>query len=288
MNLKPLAFLLLLATTASAQKSLVQYASTLQGTNSEFALSYGNTHPSTCLPFGMHAWSPQTGKNGNGWKYQYKANTIRGFQQTHQCSPWTLDYAVFSLFPETGELVVNEDKRASKFSHDNETAHPHYYKVTFDNKITTEIAPTERGAHLRFSFPSGQAAFLVLDGYDKLSGVTIDPKQRRITGWVNNGRYIPKNFRNYFVLTFDQPFEDYGAWDNVSNEVKTRQSSHEGKGAGAYIRFKKGAKVQVKVASSYISDEQAQRTLEQELKGNFDATKAAAEKHGTPCSAAYP
>lgn len=105
------------AFNASAQqKDLISYANTLQGTNSEFSLSYGNTHPSTALPFGMHAWSAQTGKNGDGWKYQYKAKTIRGFQQVHQCSPWVGDYAVFSLMPVAGELKVNEEERATAFS----------------------------------------------------------------------------------------------------------------------------------------------------------------------------
>jgi len=100
--------------TASAQqKHLVSYANTLQGTNSSFGLSHGNTYPATTLPFGMHAWSAQTGKNGDGWKYQYEAKTIRGFQQVHQCSPWVGDYAVFSLMPVAGKLTVNEDERAA-------------------------------------------------------------------------------------------------------------------------------------------------------------------------------
>lgn len=63
------------------------------------------------------------------------------------------DYAVYSLMPEVGELVVNEDARASKFSHANEIAKPHYYRVTLDNGITTEMAPTTRGVHLRFTYP---------------------------------------------------------------------------------------------------------------------------------------
>ncbi|WP_295121501.1 GH92 family glycosyl hydrolase [uncultured Chitinophaga sp.] len=270
--------MLLLSGIARAQQPLVKYASTLQGTNSEFALSYGNTHPTTSLPFGMNAWSPQTGKNGNGWKYQYKANTIRGFKQTHQCSPWSLDYAVFTLFPVTGKLTVGEDERASAFSHTNEIAHPHYYKVTFDNNITTELSPTERGVHFRFSFPAKQASWIVLDGYDKMSGVKIWPKEKKVTGYVNNGRYIPDNFRNYFVVEFDQPFEVYGTWDNKSNKINEGEVAKEGAGAGVYIRFKDGAKVQAKVASSYISEEQAGLTLQQELGKHrrFEDTKTAA------------
>jgi len=271
-----------LATAVLAQnKDLVHYANTLQGTNSEYALSHGNTYATTALPFGMHTWGAQTGKNGEGWKYLYKDKTIRGFQQAHQCSPWVSDYAVFSLMPVMGKLTVNEDERALPFSHANETGKPNYYKVTFDNKISAEIAPTERGAHLRFSFPNkNEAAYLVLDGYNKQSRVEILPKQRKIIGYVNNGRFIPKNFMNYFVIEFDQPFEAYGTWENIKNQIKENNAKDEGKGIGAYIKFKNGAKVQVKVASSYISAEQAQLNLDREL-GKYkqlEDTRAAAGK----------
>jgi putative alpha-1,2-mannosidase len=84
-------------TTHAQQVDLVRYVNTLQGTNSKHELTRGNTYPTTALPFGMHTWTPQTGKNGDGWKYQYQKDHIRGFQQAHQCSSWTRDYAVFSF-----------------------------------------------------------------------------------------------------------------------------------------------------------------------------------------------
>lgn len=43
-------------------KDLVQYVNTLQGTDSHFGLSYGNTYPTTGMPYAMHTWSAQTGK----------------------------------------------------------------------------------------------------------------------------------------------------------------------------------------------------------------------------------
>ncbi|RZL16029.1 MAG: glycoside hydrolase family 92 protein, partial [Pedobacter sp.] len=277
MKLKHLSFaLLLVANTSFAQQAdLVSYVNTLQGTNSKHELTRGNTYPTTALPFGMHTWTPQTGKNGDGWKYQYFLDRIRGFQQAHQCSSWTRDYAVFSLMPMT-ELVVDENKREAKFSHDNEIAKPNYYKVTFDNKITTEISPTERGAHLRFSYPKGEKSFLVLDGYNRTSGVKIFPKENKITGWVSNGQGFKNNWKSYFVIQFDQPIQAYGTWDNKSNNVLPDSLSSEGRGKGAYIEFKAGTKVQVKTASSYISAEQAQLNLDRELGADktLEKTKA--------------
>jgi predicted alpha-1,2-mannosidase len=260
------------------QPDLVKYVNTLQGTNSSFELTRGNTYPTTALPFGMNTWTPQTGKNGDGWKYQYTKKKIRGFQQAHQCSSWTNDYAVFSFMPILGKLTVNEDDRATGFSHTNETARPDYYKVKLDNGIATEMAPTERGAHLRFSFPKKEASYLVLDGYTKMSMVKIIPEERKIIGYVNNGHYKTANFRNYFVAVFDKPFVAYGTWENRKNTVQATAANAEGEGVGAYIQFKAGEQVQVKVASSYISTEQAELNLQRELGAfkNLDDTRKAA------------
>ncbi|MDR1504752.1 MAG: GH92 family glycosyl hydrolase [Prevotella sp.] len=273
------AIALLLATFTQAQiKDLVQYVNTLQGTDSNFGLSYGNTYPTTAMPFGMHTWAAQTNRNGEGFKYMYADNKIRGFQQAHQCSPWVSDYAVYSLMPMVGELIVNQDKRAAKFSHDNETGKPHYYKVTFDNGITTEMAPTTRGVHIRFSFPNNGDTYLVLDGYTNMSEVEINPQKRQIKGWVNNQRFVnhPENFRNYFIIQFDKAFEAYGTWENEKDGIFSDELHRDGKGAGAYIKFKKGSTVQLKAASSYISPEQALLTLNRELGNdkNLEATKA--------------
>jgi len=79
-------------------------------------------------------------------------------------------------------LVVNESERATGFSYANEVAKPHYYKVRLDNGITTETSPTERGAHLRFSFLKKSAAYLVLDGYTGMSATKIFPKERKMKG----------------------------------------------------------------------------------------------------------
>ncbi len=266
-----LALCLTLSFPVFAEKDLVQYVNTLQGTNSTYELSWGNTYPTTAVPYPMNSWSPQTGKNGDGWKYQYSATTIRGFQPTHQCSPWVGDYGVFSLMP-VSELVVDESKRATPFSHDKEIAKPHYYKVTL------EFSPTTRSAHFRFSFPAKGDAFLVLDGYTKTSQVQIDVANRRITGYVHNGAFSPKTHKNYFIIQFDKPFVSYGTWENRKNTIQKNNLRREGEGIGAYVQFAKGSKVQAKVSTSYISPEQAEVTMTRELgkHSSVEVTKQAA------------
>ena len=286
MNIKKFSLIVLFFTgvlnaTTDPVKDLVEYVNTLQGTNSKFELTRGNTYPTIALPFGMNTWSPQTARNGDGWKYQYFKDTIRGFQQAHQCSSWTNDYAVFSLMPVSGQLKLSDLERGAKFNHDNEIAKPHYYKVDFDNGITTEVSPSLRGSHMRFSFPKNEKAYIVIDGYTGASGIKIDRKNRQITGFVRNGRGMDrvKGFKNYFVIQFDKSFQEAGIWENRNGKTWENQTSKEGEGIGAYIQFKGGQKVQAKIASSYVSLDQAQLNLKRELgkDRNLEQTKANAK-----------
>ena len=103
--------------SAWANTEPVDMVNPLTGTLSKFELSTGNNYPVIALPWCMNFWTPQTGKNGDGWQYTYTADKIRGFKQTHQPSPWMNDYGMFSLMPSTGEAVFDEDMRASWFSH---------------------------------------------------------------------------------------------------------------------------------------------------------------------------
>ena len=131
-----------------------EYVSTLVGTQSDYALSTGNTYPAVALPWGMNFWTPQTGRMGDGWAYTYGAHTLCGFKQTHQPSPWINDYAPFSLMPVRGDDKLDEQSRRSWFSHQSEEARPYYYRVYLaDHDVRVEIAPTERAAVMRFTFP---------------------------------------------------------------------------------------------------------------------------------------
>ena len=145
----------------------VDFVNPLMGTDSKVDLSNGNTYPAVAVPWGMNMWTAQTGKMGDGWQYQYAADKIRGFKQTHQPSPWMNDYGQFAIMPVVG-MHFNQDERASWFTHKSETATPYYYKVYLaDHDITTEFSPTERAASFRFTFPKTDSAFVVLDAFQQ-------------------------------------------------------------------------------------------------------------------------
>ena len=258
----------------------VEYINPLMGTQSKVDLSNGNTYPAIALPWGMNFWTPQTGKMGNGWQYTYDADKIRGFKQTHQPSPWMNDYGAFAIMPVTKHLKVSQDARASWFSHKAETVKPYYYSVYLaDADVTTEITPTERAAQFRFTFPATDSSFIVIDALDKGSCVKIIPKENKIVGYSTKYARGPlKNFKNYFVIYIDKPFTMiYTVQDTTvikdSLEISTNHAS-------AVVGFKtvKGEQVHLRVASSFISFEQADLNLKRELANDsFDVTKQKAK-----------
>ena len=259
--------------SAWANTEPVDMVNPLTGTLSKFELSTGNNYPVIALPWGMNFWTPQTGKNGDGWQYTYTADKIRGFKQTHQPSPWMNDYGMFSLMPITGEAVFDEEKRASWFSHKAEIAKPYYYRVYLaDYDITTEIAPTERAAMFRFTFPQEEMSYVVLDAYDRGSYVQIQPEKNRIVGYTTrNSGGVTKDFKNWFIIDFGSRSFDYTSVTD-SKEIFTDRKELKENHTGAIVGFRTSHRdvVTARVASSFISLEQAERNLNELGKKSFD------------------
>lgn len=256
---------LVLQISALNAKDWTQYVNPLMGTLSSFELSTGNTYPAIAAPWGMNFWTPQTGKMGDGWQYVYSAHKIRGFKQVHQPSPWMNDYGQFSIMPMVGNPVFDEEKRASWFSHKGEVALPHYYRAYLaDYDILTEFAPTERAVVFRFTFPETDKAYVAIDAFDKGSYIRIIPEKNQIVGYsTRNSGGCPDNFKNYFVVEFDKPFTYMAtvADGNIQEAVTEQNVNH----AGAIIGFStcKGEQVNARVASSFISEEQALQNLDE-------------------------
>lgn len=253
-------------------KDWTQYVNPLMGTQSTFDLSTGNTYPAIALPWGMNFWTPQTGKMGDGWQYVYTANKIRGFKQTHQPSPWINDYGQFSIMPIVGKPVFDEEKRASWFAHKGEEATPYYYKVYLaEYDVVVEMAPTERAASFRFTFPENKHSYIVVDAFDKGSSIKILPEEQKIIGYTTrNSGGVPENFKNYFIIEFDKPFTYQATVNNgeIQENVAEQTTNH----AGAIIGFQthRGEQVHARVASSFISFEQAALNMKELGKDNLE------------------
>lgn len=276
------------ALTCSAQKaSYADYVNPLMGSLSSFELSTGNTYPATAMPWGMNFWTPQTGKMGDGWQYTYNAHKIRGIKQTHQPSPWINDYGEFSIMPMSGKPIAEEEERASWFSHKGEISRPYYYKVYLaEHDVIAEVVPTERAAMFQFTFPEADS-YVNVDAYDRNSHIQIIPAENKIVGYTTrNSGGVPENFKNYFVVVFDKPFTYTATYSNdiqpekkdgtVPVTIKEGQLEQTNFHTGAIIGFKtkKGELVHAKVASSFISPEQAEINLKELGTDSFETLKA--------------
>ena len=245
-------------------QNAVDFVNPLMGSDSDHGLSTGNTYPAIAMTWGMNFWVPQTGKMGDGWIYTYSARKIRGLKQTHQPSPWINDYGQFSLMPTVGKPIFDEEKRASWFSHKAEKATPYYYSVYLaDYDVTAEVCPTERAALMRFTFPKTDSAQVVIDAFDKGSYIRVIPAERKVVGYsTRNSGGVPDNFCNYFVIVFDHDFEMTSVKDGNFSSAQEQSGDH----VGAILTFKtrqRGEQVNARVASSFISEEQAVLNLKE-------------------------
>lgn len=253
----------------------VDFVNPLMGTDSKPSLSNGNTYPAIAIPWGMNLWTPQTGRMGDGWAYQYNSNKINGFKETHQPSPWMNDYGAFAIMPITGKIGFKEQERASWFSHKAETAKPYYYKVYLaDYDVTTEIAPTTRAAIFQFTFSKADSASVIIDALDHGSYIKVIPGESKIIGYTTrNSGGVAKNFKNYFVIVFDKPF-DYAY--TFLDSVLTKNIEQKGNHTGAVIGFantNKGEIIHARIASSFISFRQAELNLNEVGNESFETVK---------------
>ena len=254
---------------AGGESSLVN---PLVGTMSKHSLSTGNTYPAIALPWGMNFWTPQTGKMGDGWAYVYTEDKIRGIKQTHQPSPWINDYGQFAVMPTT-RTVFKEDDRASWFSHKAEVATPYYYKVYLaDWDVVAELAPTERAAVMRLTYPQTDEARVVIDPFDRGSYVYIDQDHHRVLGYTTkNSGGVPENFKNYFIIEFSHPITFAATADGDQlQEGRIEVKCNHAQAVVGFPSLKRGEQVTLRMASSFISFEQAERNLQELGNRSFD------------------
>jgi predicted alpha-1,2-mannosidase len=241
---------LFFAGSVAGQSHLADLPDPLVGTDSTYELSHGNTYPGVFLPFAMANWTPETGDGG--WPYQYRAGKIRGFRSTHRPSAWMSDWGSFSIMPMTGELRLGRAARASRYRHQNEEARAYRYRVLLEDcGIQAEVAPTQHGGILRFTFPKTRHAWVLFDE----ASMQVDPRAKTITG-------VTANYPLNFVAVFDRDFAVHGT---------------TGKAAWVGFPMKQGDTVTMRVGTSLMSPEQARRNLEAEMpQPDLDAVADAA------------
>ncbi|GAA4535493.1 GH92 family glycosyl hydrolase [Amycolatopsis samaneae] len=269
--------------TPPASKRPSDNVITTRGTLANGTFSRGNNFPATAVPHGFNFWTPVTdaGADRGGsprWLYNYHSQNddrnlpqLQAFSVSHEPSPWMGDRQVFQVMPSAAAGVpdANRDARALAFKHDDETARAHYYGVRFQNGISTEIAPTDHAAMFRFSFP-GTDSSLIFDNATNAGGLTLDAATGTLSGYTETGVYAGAG-RMFVYATFDRPVTASGKLTGQGRDNVT-----------GYLRFDAGAgkTVNMRIATSLISVEQAKKNLAQEIApaATFDSVRDAAQR----------
>jgi predicted alpha-1,2-mannosidase len=245
----------------------------------------GSTFPGATAPFGMIQWSPDT-PTGSPSGFRYKDRAIEGFSLTHfngAGCPNNEDLPIMpALAPPVASPGSNWAPFVARYDHATEAASPGFYAVTLARGPRVELTTTTRTGFGRFTFPATKAATLLFDVTHHATG--SKPGSLAITGNDRiSGQLVGGNFCNsagrfeiFFAAQFDRPFTAFGAWSGSTLSPGARTAA--GQSAGAYLVFDTTARpaVQVRVALSYVSAENALKNLAAEGRGwSFEATRAA-------------
>lgn len=259
---------------------------TLQGTESVHSFSHGNTLPITALPFGMNHWAPQSNSDFRWW-FRAGERKLQGIRCTHQPSPWIADYAPLLLMPTTGERLLHQEQWAGAYRPDQSTFKPHKFEteiIRYRTKLS--FVPTHRGAAMKITFPKDELARLIFfcdpgeKGMYRPATIQIDASRSFITGHTNNYHHgAPANFAMYFAMKLTKPITAFGTFEGERASAKVGSTSVNGLGAGAYVEWDKlDGPVEARIATSFISAEQAKLNLERELRPfSFDELAQLAE-----------
>ena len=240
----------------------------------------GNTYPAVCTPFGLCKWTPQTraGEKKGDKPYDYQDPAIQGIRWSNFISGSAVpEYASHTFSAITGDFVIDPSERASRFSHDNEIASPHYYSVFLDDdQIRIEVTSTTRAGYFRFTFPQSSDSKIILqpnnmpraphtkgDAY-----IEVLPERDEIVGYNPAYRYYistgqPAGFSGYFVARFKDYVVDYQIWEN--GELIEGKSGSGKAGAFAQFQTKKNQVIEMKVGCSFTGIEGARANLDAEI-----------------------
>jgi putative alpha-1,2-mannosidase len=218
----------------------------LQGTASDRDYSTGNTLPIAARPFGMHHWTLQTAP-GN-WFFHPAHQKVWGIRLTHQPSPWMGDYGSLLITPFTGPVTEKIEDQSSAYKRTE--CHPHFQAWdAIRYRITTQMAPSERGAILTFTAGGNEAIRLRLH-FDKGHDLAGNAGTKCFAGCTRDFTYAaPEGFALYF-----------------SGEFSETPDQFEGLGDGGCWTFPPEVRrVELRLAGSFISEAMARHTCEREL-----------------------
>lgn len=259
--------------------ALIPFVNVKQGSQSQPRFSRGNTLPLTQLPFAMAGFTPQTDGGRGNWFYHPDDRSLEGVRLTHQPSPWVGDYGHFLLMPQCGEPQADRARRWSGYRPEEAVLRPDYLQLDFLRyQALLELTPAERGAVIRLTFRGSGPHRLAILPITGECGYRLDASARLLTGFTNaHSVPMPQNFRTYFALRFDCPMNEAETYILYEGTC-TQGIAVSGDQTGIFVGLG-SSRATIRLAISYISEEQAIHNLEKECGGSFEEqSRLAAER----------
>lgn len=260
------------ADTLDDSDGLISYVDTRRGTNSSGGFSRGNNFPAAAWPNGFNFITPMTNADSAGTIYQYQAAnnssnlpTLNGIGFSHEPSIWMGDRNQLTFMPAAGDSPTsNMSDRKLAFTHENEVARPDIYSVKFENGIKTSVTPTDHGGVFSFTFTGDKGSVLV-DKVTGNSGLSVSA-DGVVSGWVDGGSSYPGRTRMFV----------YGTFDAAPAAAGTPSNGNRSDARYAAFDTSSDKTVELRVATSFISLDQAQKSYGMELNGKtFDQVQSA-------------
>jgi predicted alpha-1,2-mannosidase len=234
----------------------VDWVNLLQGAASTPDFSRGNTLPIAALPFGMAHWALQS-HDDTPWMFQPGARRIQGLRCTHQLSPWLSDYGHAAFLPFRGDIHPQAAARASSYAVEQAHLAPHTLQLfLLRYRAHIELVPTDRCAVLTATFEEDKAAGvigLLFDIPGDRGPIEPDPATQsiRFTSKANSGG-VPDNFATYYLLQLQSPWDTFEVQEAGAHRI-------------GIVRFRHGLRMEARIATSFISFEQAALNLHNEV-----------------------
>ena len=248
----------------------------------------GNVVPGASVPFGMVKLSPDV-PGQQGWQVTSgyaSGQLLAGFSHTHTSgtggAPRYGNLLVTALAGEATRTQYLPVKQKTEY------AAAGYYQLTWQRKpgdVQAEVTASRRVGFHRYTFYNYQPsatlpATIQLDVSATLSRLNGNNRSTQCTGaqarLVGNramagqasfsgGWGAEAPYTIYFYAEFDQPFERAGSWtaDTLLQTATEVQGTQIGLHAGFTVKQREV--VQLKLAISYISQEQARQNLQTEI-----------------------
>ncbi len=259
----------------------IEYVNIKQGTDSKMTFSVGNTLPYVAAPFGMNGFCIQTGGSDERWFYNPNVRSCEGIRLTHQPSPWVGDYGRMIFMPQSGDYCFNEEIRSE---YDEIDMKPSFMKIYLRKyQAQVAIAPTDRCSIINVKWDTDGTHRFTLLPINRTMEFVVDAEKSAVSGFVNDyGDGTRKDFKMYFHMKFDSTIDMNKTVLLPNGNEVLNGKIHSGTGMGLSLAFNisKGEELNVRLATSFVSVEFAEMSLENEVgdKEYGDISKETTEK----------